>query len=120
MKATVVYQNAAGETLFVGDAERPFAEYPVPEGYQRVEIPPHEIRKFEKEMNRRIKAEHDRDQEVESAMMEGAFSVLRESLMGDMKGMDSFHRDLAEYALEQQQSGYSRSYDPEFRIRAYN
>lgn len=120
MKATVIYRNAAGETLYVGNSEQPFGENPVPEGYERVEIPPHEIRKFEREVNREMKREHEREKEVESAVMEGAFSVLRESLQRDMKGMDTFHRELAQEALDQQQSGYSSNYDPEFRIRAYS
>lgn len=95
-KPIVVFQNAAGETCYPGDANDP-----VPAGYERRELRTiREIESFEREERRKGTAEHQRVIEAE----EQYFGAIRDKERGDlrqaMQGWSPLMRDAARAAME--------------------
>ncbi len=121
---TVYYENAKGEIWSGPDANTPcpFA------GYERREVQAHEIRKFERVLNRKMQDQHreqlERQREVSEhhaaaraqARKEMDADVLRES-----EGWDREHRELLHYAMDHRdEPNFSRNFDPEMHIGAFS
>ena len=116
--STVYYVNKAGKKLYpwTGDAlPKDYTRL----GYQRVEVPPHEIRRFERELNREMESERSRERGGEQSRFEAEQTRRHESLRQDMAQMDAFSRDVAREAMRAENETYSSRYDPQFRIGAY-
>lgn len=122
---TVYYVNAEGQ-LWVP----PTATDTCPlAGYERREVQPHEVRKFEREMNSRLRREHYAELEQQAEANERAARdreqvrrQLADELREESRHRSPEEREFLEYVLEQsrEQVDYSRGYDPNFRIDAYN
>lgn len=114
--ATVYYENAKGERLYPWDARNLPKHYTDTLGYQRFEVGSFERGRFEKRTREQMNAEA-RDKRDES---QREYEIKRDRNHAELRhlsrGMDSFHRELAEHAIQQELSGYSQSYDSEFRV----
>lgn len=123
--ATIVYEKVVD-----GKVERLYVDPQVPEsigvavkdGYQRREIQGMaQARQFEREVAAEMRAEHTRTQNLSSLHREEALREAHSELRNMMPSMDDFSRAIAEEAIrDSQSSGYSREYDPGFRIAAYS
>lgn len=122
--ATIVF-----EKMIDGKVERMYVDPQVPEsigfavkeGYQRREIQGMaQARQFEKEVATEMRREFANQQNAMSRQKEEAMREAHSEIRQLMPQMDDFSRALAEEAIRDSQSGYSRNYDPNFRIGAYN
>jgi hypothetical protein len=114
MTPTVIAVNKKGEKLFLGSKHDP-----IPPGYERREILPSEVRAFHREMNRELKEKHDRERSMSDAILGEQLKQGAAELRAQYSNASAFERELAEYAISQAGSGYTKQYDPEFRIRSY-
>lgn len=112
---TVIYVNAEGDVWNGPDAE---TKCPIA-GYERREIQPHELPKFEREMNdyyKRLHAEARYEPPEQTAARERVRKELREEVIRESQGWDREHREFLDYALNQAPVEYTRNYDPGFRV----
>jgi hypothetical protein len=122
--ATIVYEKMVG-----GKVERMYVDPQVPEscvhaekqGFQRREIQGMaQARAFEKEVANEMRRDFASQQNAMSRQKEEAMREAHSEIRRLMPQMDDFSREIAEEAIRDSQSGYSQSYDPNFRIGAYN
>lgn len=122
--ATIVY-----EKMVDGKIQRMYVDPQVPEscavaekqGYQKREIQGMaQARAFEKEVATEMRREFIATQNAASRQKEEALREAHAELRSMMPQMDDFSRAIAEEAIRESQSGYSREYDPNFRIGAYS
>jgi hypothetical protein len=112
---TIVFRAADGHIEFPGHRD-----HPTPKGYDRVEIPSHEIRAFERQMNREIAAKETRLSEMDQRVAEHVCAQRHADLRAELSQMDTFHRELAIESMKGESAGYSKTYDPGFHIGAYS
>lgn len=122
--ATIVY-----EKIMDGKKEYMYVEPKVPksvafaekEGFQRREIQGMaQARKFEREVRTDMRRKYIEQQNAMNSQKEAAMREAHSEIRRLMPSMDDFSRAIAEEAIRDSQSGYSQSYDPNFRIGAYN
>lgn len=119
IEPTVYYVNKAGARLYPWDGRKLPQKY-TDLGYQRVELNGlGDVRRFERETNRQLQADQERERENESMVNEYKRDQRHADLRNDMAQMDDFHRELAHEAMRDESRGYSERYDPNFRIGAY-
>lgn len=116
---TVYYMNKDGRKLYPWTGDALPKEY-TKLGYQRCEVQPHEIRKFERQVNREIEAEGHEQSDRERERYEHERSLRHASLRDDARHMDDFGRAMVQEAINREDDGYSHRYDPEFHVGAYN
>ncbi len=114
-RPTEIGVNAAGEVWYPGQAGES-----LPDGYERREILPSEIRAWERRMNREMRERESIERAADNQLFSDAKKQLREEVLQESREWDDLHRNLLREAIAQQDSGYSRQYDPSFRIAAYN
>ena len=115
---TVYYVNRAGKKLYPWTGDRLPKGY-TKLGYERIDVQSHEIRSFERQVNREMQRENQ-PSEAELRRNEEYQKYRHDSLRQDMAHMDAFHRDIAREAMKAENEGYSRNYDPEFHVGAYS
>ena len=124
--ATVVY-----ERIVDGKVERLFVDPQAPEsigfaktqGYERREIQGMaQMRKFEKEITREMKADYDRMAYGEAKQREEFFKKYHSDLRSLMSrsDIDPFTRGIMQAAIDDYNSGFSREPDFAFRNAAYS
>lgn len=116
---TVYYVNADGKRLYPWDARDLPKKY-TDQGYQRIEVPASEIRRFERDTNRQLQREASQKAEESAAMEEVMRDRRHAELRNDMSAMDDFHKEITRMAIEEESRGYGRRYDPEFRIEGWS
>lgn len=114
--ATVYYENAKGERLYPWDTRSLPKHYTETLGYQRFEVGSFERGRFEKRTREQMNAEATGKREESQREYEIERDRNHAELRHLSKGMDSFHREMTEHAIQQELSGYSQSYDSEFRV----
>lgn len=124
IQATIVYEKVVD-----GKVERMYVDPQVPEscmvaektGFQKREIQGMaQARAFEKEVANEMRREFAAQQAGLSRQKEAAMAEAHSEIRRLMPQMDDFSRAIAEEAIRDSQSGYSNSYDPNFRIGAYS
>jgi|RhiMethySRZTD1v2_1073278.scaffolds.fasta_scaffold744329_1 hypothetical protein len=122
--ATIVYEKMVGgkvERLYVDPQEPASIAFAEKNKFQRREIQGMaEARRFEHEVANEMRREHTEQQNAMSRKKEETMREAHAELRDMMPHMDDFSRALAKEAIRQSESGYSQSYDPNFRIGAYN
>lgn len=122
--ATIVYEKIVGgkkEYMYVEPKEPASIAFAEKEGFQRREVQGiAEARKFEREVRAKMRREFTEQQNAMSIHKKEALREAHAELRGMMPQMDDFSRALAQEAIRQSESGYSREYDPNFRIGAYS
>ncbi len=125
-KPTVYYLNKDGEMWVPPSAED---TCPLP-GWQRHEVQPHEIRKFERQMNAKMRDDHYRELQAQAETNERASRdreqvrrQLADELREESKHRSPEEREFLDHVLREsaQESNYSRSeYDSNFHIGAWS
>lgn len=122
--ATIVYEKLVDgkvERLYVNPQEPASIAFAEKEKYQRREIQGMaQARAFEKEVANEMRREFTATQNAASRHKEEALREAHAELRSMMPHMDDFTRAIAEEAIKESQSGYSREYSPDFRIGAYS
>lgn len=112
---TVYYENAKGEKLYPWDS-RDLPKTFTDAGFTRREVSAFERNRFERRTRQEMNAEASRKREEERREYESERAERHTSLREESRNWDSYHRDLAEHAMAQEDSGYSERYDSEFHI----
>ncbi len=122
--ASLVYEKVVG-----GKTERCYVDPQVPEscvaaekmGFQRREIQGvAQARAFEREVAAEMRREFAQQQGLMNEKKSAALREAHDEIRRLMPSMDSFSRAVAEEAIRDSQSGYSREYDPQFRMPVYS
>jgi hypothetical protein len=117
---TVYYENKNGQRLYPWDRRELPKKY-TDQGYQRIELNGlGDVRRFERETGRQLQAEHSQRAEEEAMINEYQRDRRHASLRQDMGQMDSFMKEVAQLAIDNESKGRSQRYDPQFYIEAYS
>jgi hypothetical protein len=112
----VIHRNADGEVSFPGRSDEP----PEP-GYERVELRTlHEVRKFEKHMNRKEYAKWAEYQEAYQQKREEVVANRRREIYACMPSMSPLGRALAKLAMEKTDSAPKPKFEPGFRVKVFS
>lgn len=120
--AVVVFKGPDGQFRFPGDASGPAAARYAREGFERIEIRgAHEMRRFEKVMNRHEYSRASRRLEHKLAGREAREKALRGDLRMRMQSMSTAGRTLARAAMDRNDNRpKERVADANFHNEAYS
>lgn len=127
IQATIIYEKP-GEN---GKVERMYVDPKVPEscaiaekeGFQRREIQGlHQMRRFEREVEREMRAERAEEMRGEDKHRQEFYQQYHSDLRGLMNRSDvhQFWKEVFRTAIEETGHGSQRDYSPEFRNAAYS
>lgn len=121
---TVYFENAKGEIWSGPDAATPC---PLA-GYQRREVQAHEIRRFERLMNRKMqdeqRAQLERQREASEFHARHREQTRREldaEILKEAEHWDAEHKEFLHYAMAHRDDPvYTRNFDPEFHVGSFS
>jgi len=118
-KPIVVYKDGSGNVQFPGRADEKLPKRLAKLGFEKVEMTPHEARRFGKQMNSLERIKMEKHLSAMQAAYAHVHKEQREELRVAMRHMSPLGRDLAQAAIERADREEGSKYytsDPGFRI----